>query len=225
MLFRSDGKGGLYVYPQGDRNAPPSGHMPANGFYIDNIERQKPIDEDNMNPEDNLEEYKLVSEEELDYYRKEVEKYRNSSRAVVLDVGGAALADAAFVPGPGLKDPKGIRTVTGWMMAPLLYPEYTEEVFERQTDIAIENWKKFNEIVGDIADVVFVCGTDMGNQRSRMCSFDTFDEFYKPYYQKMNNWLHENTSWKTLKHSCGAIFDVIPQLIESGFDSVNPVQC
>ena len=116
--YSDDGKGGLYVYPQGDRNAPPSGHMPANGFYFDNIERQKPIDEDNMNVEDNLEEYQAVSEAELEYYRREVEKYRDSKRAVVLDVGGSALGDAAFVPGPGLKDPKGIRTVTGWMTAP-----------------------------------------------------------------------------------------------------------
>lgn len=225
FVYDDDGNGGYYVYPQGDRNAPPSGHMPANGFYFDNIEREKPIDEDSMNVEDNLEEYQAASEEELKYYRKEVEKYRNSNRAVVLDVGGSALADAAFVPGPGLKDPKGIRTVTGWMTAPLLYPEYTIEVFERQSDMAIENWKKFKEIVGDVADVVYICGTDMGNQRTRMYSPETYDEFFKPYYQKMNGWIHENTSWTTLKHSCGAIFDVMPQLIESGFDSVNPVQC
>ena len=223
--YSDDGKGGLYVYPQGDRNAPPSGHMPANGFYFDNIERQKPIDEDNMNVEDNLEEYQAVTEAELEYYRREVEKYRDSKRAVVLDVGGSALGDAAFVPGPALKDPKGIRTVTGWMTAPLLYPEYTAEVFDRQSDMAIENWKKFNEIVGSVADVVFICGTDLGNQRSRMCSADTYDEYYHPYYRKMNDWIHENTNWKTLKHTCGAVFDVIPQLIESGFDSVNPVQC
>jgi len=225
FVYDDDGKGGLYVYPQGDKNAPPSGHMPANGFYFDNIERQKPIDEDNMNVEDNLEEYQAVAEAELEYYRKEAEKYRGSNRAVVLDVGGSALGDAAFVPGPGLKDPKGIRTVTGWMTAPLLYPEYTAEVFDRQSDMVIENWKKFNEIVGDIADVIYICGTDMGNQRSRMCSADTFDEYYTPYYQKMNDWIHENTNWKTLKHTCGAVFEVMPQLIKSGFDSVNPVQC
>lgn len=218
-------EGERFIYPQGDRSAPPCAHMPANGFYFDNIERQKPIDEDNMNIEDNLEEFAVRGEAELEYYRKEVEKYRNSDRAVVLDIGGSQLADAAFVPGPSLKDPKGIRTVTGWMTAPLMYPEYVHEVFKAQSDIAIENWKKFKEIVGDVADVVYICGTDMGNQRSRMCSFDTYEEFYEPYYQKMNGWIHDNTNWKTLKHSCGAIFDVFPQLIESGFDSVNPVQC
>lgn len=225
FVYGDDGRGGLYAYPQGDIEVPPSGHMPANGFYFDNIERQKPIDEDHMNPEDNLEEFQRVSKAELDYYRRETERYRNSKRAVVLEVGGSALGGAGVVPGPGLKDPKGIRTVTGWMMAPLLYPEYTAEVFDRQSDIAIENWKQYYEIIGDAADVIYICGTDFGNQRARMCSAEVFDEYYKPYYSKMNRWLHKNTSWKTLKHTCGAVFDVILQLIESGFDAVNPVQC
>ena len=36
--------------------------------------------------EDDLEEYQAVSRAELEYYRREVEKYRDSKRAVVLDV-------------------------------------------------------------------------------------------------------------------------------------------
>ena len=33
-------------------------------------------------------------------------------------------------------------------------------------------------------DIAYICGTDFGNQLSLMCSLDTFEEFYKPYYQK-----------------------------------------
>ncbi len=51
------------------------------------------------------------------------------------------------------------------------------------------------------------------------------NEFYLPYYKKMNGWIHEHTEWKTLKHCCGGIFPILPLLIESGFDAVNPVQC
>ena len=46
-----------------------------------------------------------------------------------------------------------------------------------------------------------------------------------PYYKKINSWIHSNTNWKTFKHSCGAIYEFIPLLIESGFDIINPVQC
>lgn len=220
-----DGKGGLYIYPQGDRTAPPSGHLPAGGYYFDNLERQEEIDEDSMDPADNLEEYAPISDAALDYYKAQIERYRDSKRAVVLDPGGAALGDASQIAGPGLKHPKGIRSVADWYMAPLLYPDYVSEVFDRQTDQAIENFAKLHQIVGDVADIVYICGTDFGSQISQMCSPASFDEFYLPNYTKVNNWIHQNTGWKSLKHSCGAISPFIPKLIASGFDSVNPVQC
>ena len=220
-----DGKGGLLIYPQGDRSAPPSGHMPAGGYYFDNIERQEEIDEDDMHADDNLQEYGPISEAALAYYRAELAKYKGSKRAVVLDPGGAALGDASQIAGPGLKHPKGIRSVADWYMAPLLYPDYVHEVFRRQTDCVLENWKKLHEIAGDIADIIYVCGTDFGARQSQMCSGAAFDEFYMPYYQKVTGWVHENTAWKTLKHSCGAVYPFIPKFIESGFDALNPVQC
>jgi len=110
-------------------------------------------------------------------------------------------------------------------MAPLLYPEMVAEVYDRGTDIAIQNFKRYWDEFGSDIDIMYVCGTDLGSQNSLMMSTDTFKELYLPYYKKMNDWIHENTTWKTLKHSCGAIFDVLPYIIEAGFDAINPVQC
>jgi uroporphyrinogen-III decarboxylase len=47
---------------------------------------------------------------------------------------------------------------------------------------------------------------------------------YLPYYKKVNDWIHEHTSWKTFKHSCGAVEPFIDSFIEAGFDILNPVQ-
>ena len=74
-------------------------------------------------------------------------------------------------------------------------------------------------------DVVFICGTDFGTQRSTFCSGQTFRDLYMPYYQKINSWIHRKTSWKTFKHSCGAVEPLIEAMIECGFDILNPVQC
>ena len=78
-----------------------------------------------MNFMDNCEEYCDVPQEHLDYLKKVAEEYRSGKsdkgRAVVFDPGGAALGDAAFIAGPSLKHPKGIRTVSDWYMAPILY--------------------------------------------------------------------------------------------------------
>jgi uroporphyrinogen-III decarboxylase len=40
----------------------------------------------------------------------------------------------------------------------------------------------------------------------------------------VNSWIHQNTTWKTFKHSCGAVEPFIPHFIDSGFDIINPVQ-
>jgi uroporphyrinogen-III decarboxylase len=53
---------------------------------------------------------------------------------------------------------------------------------------------------------------------------DTFNELYKPYYKKINDWIHAHTGWKTFKHCCGAMETMMEGFIESGFDIINPVQ-
>jgi uroporphyrinogen-III decarboxylase len=79
-------------------------------------------------------------------------------------------------------------------------------------------------VLGDSVDVVLICGTDFGTQTSTFCSTETFENLYSPYYRKMNDWIHQNTAWKTLKHSCGAVEGFMRKFIEAGFDIINPVQ-
>ena len=62
-----DANGDTLVYPEGDLTAPPSGRMPQGGYFFDCILRQEPIDEDNLNPEDNLEEFLSISQTDIDY--------------------------------------------------------------------------------------------------------------------------------------------------------------
>ena len=70
----SDGEGGWLIYPQGDRTAQPSGHMPKNGFYFDNIMRQEgEVDEDNLDYHDNIEEYGPVSDEQVKFFADRAE--------------------------------------------------------------------------------------------------------------------------------------------------------
>ncbi|OPZ01328.1 MAG: Uroporphyrinogen decarboxylase (URO-D) [candidate division BRC1 bacterium ADurb.BinA364] len=33
------------------------------------------------------------------------------------------------------------------------------------------------------------------------------------------------SNWKTFIHSCGSVYQLIPDFIEAGFDILNPVQC
>ena len=223
--YEPDGR--LYQYACGDRNYPPSGVMPRDGFYFDATVRSKPVEDDELlDPADNLEEFKLMDDEALRKAEREtLELYENTDYAIVGGgLGGMGLGDIAFVPGTMLREPKGIRDLEDWYMSPLIRPDYVREVFDRQTDLAVENLKLYYETVGDRISVIVICGADFGSQQSLMLSTGVFRELYLPYYRKMTDWIHENTKWKTFKHCCGAIEPLIPLFIEAGFDILNPVQ-
>jgi hypothetical protein len=220
-----DGKGGLFIYPEGDRAVAPSGHMPAGGYFFDSIVRQPPIDEDALNPEDNLEEFGPISDADLAYFQAQAAALAATGRGVIASFGGTGLGDIALVPAPFLKAPKGIRDVEEWYVTTAMRQDYVHAIFEQQIDMALQNLARLHAAVGDRVDVVFTCGTDFGTQQSTFCSLQTFDTLYAPYYQRVNNWIHANTPWKTFKHSCGAVESFLQRFIEVGFDVINPVQC
>jgi hypothetical protein len=224
--FNVDVDGGrVLIYPEGDRTAPPSGVLPEGGFFFDTIIRQEELDEDHLNPEDNLQEFGPVSGEDLAYFKAEVEEAAQSGRAVVACFGGTAFGDVALVPAPFLKNPKGIRDISEWYMATAANQEYVHVIFEKQLEFAIANLSKIHAAVGDEVDAVYLCGTDFGTQSGTFCSPTTYNELWHPYYKQMNDWIHANTAWKTFKHCCGAVETFMSNFIESGFDIINPVQC
>jgi len=221
---RLDENGDLLIYPEGDMKAHPSAKMPKTGFFFDAIIRQDPIVESLLDPKDNLEEFRPVSEQDLNYWKDQINSIKGSDKAVVANFGGTGIGDIALVPATFLKHPKGIRDITEWYMSLVLRPDYIRTVFDRQSDIAVGNLKKIAAIAGDTIDVLYVCGTDFGTQDSTFCSPETFDDLWLPYYRKINDWVHANTTWKTFKHSCGAVETLISHFIEAGFDILNPVQ-
>lgn len=221
-----DSEGNTYIYPQGDVNVQPSGVMPKNGYYFDAIVRQPEIDDDQLNYEDNIEEFCYFEDEDIKHFNKAINEAAKSGRSVLLNLGGmGGLGDVGRICGTFLKHPKGIRDIEEWLISTVTRQGYIHMVFEAQTEIAVENLKRLYPIAKDKVDVVFICGADFGTQRSVFCSPDTFRELYLPYYKKMNDWIHENTHWKTFKHTCGAIEPLLPLFIEAGFDIINPVQC
>ena len=222
----TDNADNLYIYPQGDMDAPASGHMPKTGYFFDTIERLDPdFDEDELDLEDNLEEFGPMSKEEENYWTQQAEIWRGSERAISVHLNGTCLGDIALVPAPFLKNPKGVRGVADWYMLSADEPEFLQKLFDRQAEIALQNMEKLYNIAGDLIDVVVVCGTDFGTQNSLFCSVPNMRNIWLPRYKRINDWIHQNTDWRTFKHSCGAVEPLIDTFIDCGFDILNPVQC
>lgn len=218
--------GDLLQYPGGDRSCGPCARMPQGGHFFDAIIRQGPLDETKLDPADNCEEFTLVDDEALEHYRRRAEQlWAGGDRAVFCTFGGLSFGDIALVPGTFLKEPKGIRDVEEWYVSTAARPGYIKAVFERQCEVAIENLRRLHGAVGDRVTVIQTNGTDFGTQNGPFQSVGAFRDLYKPYQRRVNAWIHENTPWRTLMHCCGGIAPLIDDIIEAGFDCLNPVQC
>ena len=220
-----DASGDTLIYPEGDITVAPSGRMPSGGYFFDSVVRQEPLDEKRLNPEDNMEEFTFITDQELGHFVRSVEAAATSGLAVIATFGGTAFGDIALVPGMNLKHPRGIRDITEWYVSTSTRQDYIHKVFQGQCEIAIKNLERIHSAIGNSVDAVFICGTDFGTQTSTFCSVSTFRSLYFPYYKQVNDWIHAHTTWKTFKHSCGSVIRFIPSFIEAGFDILNPVQC
>lgn len=218
--------GDLLMYPEGDKTVLPSGRMPHGGWYFDTIIRQPPINKDDLNVEDNLEEFGPISEEELEHFARQTERlYSETDKAILANFGGTAFGDIALVPAPWLKDPRGIRDVEEWYVSTVTRHDYIYEVFDRQCEIALVNLDRIYQAVGDRVTAVFVTGTDFGMQTGPFISPKTYRQLYQPFHRRVNDWIHQHTTWKTFIHSCGSVTALIEDFIAAGFDILNPVQC
>jgi hypothetical protein len=220
-----DARGDTLIYPEGDTSVPPSGRMPKDGYFFDSIIRQEPLEETNLNVEDNLEEFTPIEQVDLDHFAAATAAARATGRAVIATFGGTAFGDIALVPGPWMKHPKGIRDVAEWYMATTARRDYVHRIYEHQANVAIENLGRITKAVNGNVDVVFLCGTDFGTQTGSFCSVKSFRELWFPYYKRVCDWMKAHTEWKIFKHSCGSVERFVDSFIEAGIDILNPVQC
>jgi len=83
--------------------------------------------------------------------------------------------------------------------------------------------KRFLEIAGPYLAVVRG-GDDLGIQSGLLFSPKTYREMLKPYQRRLNDVIKQHTEATIFYHTCGNITDAVPDLIEAGFEAINPVQ-
>lgn len=221
-----EGTGDWLMYAEGDRSFPPSGRLPSGGYFFDAIVRQEPRDEDRLDPANNTEEFKPFGPAEIEFYQAKKRWFQERANCgVILVIPGTAFGDIALVPAPFLKQPKGIRDVAEWYMTTAARPDYVRAVFERQCEVGLQNLATLIEIFGDLVQVAVVTGTDFGTQRGPFIKPAAYRDLFKPFHQRVNNLIHQRTRWKSFIHSCGSVYDFLPDFIDAGFDVLNPVQC
>lgn len=216
----------IYVYPAGNEKARPCAVMPEGGYFFDGIFRSEDFDEDNLTPiEDYKNAFSVLDDNSARLFEEQSKRlYEETEYAIVGNLGGGGLGDVALLPGLTEADPKGIRKIEDWYMAHILYPDYIGAVFEMQTEVMLKNLEIYKQAVGNNIQIIWISGTDFGTQNGEIISPEIFRLLYKPYYKKINDWVHNNTAWKTFYHCCGSIVNLLDDFADMGVDILNPVQ-
>lgn len=107
------------------------------------------------------------------------------------------------------------------LVAMLEDPEWCSDMFNRFLDVTL-----------DLLDMVWNAGyvfhgvrwpDDMGYKNHQFFSLDLYRELLKPVHKRAIDWAHEKGIYAEL-HSCGDVNPLIPDLLEIGLDSLNPLE-
>lgn len=116
-----------------------------------------------------------------------------------------------------------VRGFTQMLEDLLLSPVFAGALMERITDIICEIAGSALSEVGDLVDCVRFA-EDLGAQVQPFMSPDLYRRMVKPHHARYVETLRQYTPARVIMHSDGAIFDLIPDLIDIGVDVIDPVQ-
>ena len=207
-----DSEGGWLLHTAGDRANPVEGRMPRDGFYFDMpaLTESRP----DWRPP-SLEEARrehVLGTEELEFMQARAEQLlKTTDKALMLGAW-----DTTGLPWVG--------SIPDFLMLMLAEKAYVKDLFAVRTEVAIENLERLKAYLGDSIDIIGMEGNDFGAQNAELVSPDLFEELCIPFFREQNDWVHRNTTWKTWYHCCGSITRILPMLIDSGVDVINPVQ-
>lgn len=102
-------------------------------------------------------------------------------------------------------------------------PPAVHDFLDRLMEIHLKNLEKFLGAVGNSIDIILF-GDDLGMQSGPQISPEMYREFFKPRHQLMWSRAKELANVKTMLHCCGGVRELLPDLIDAGLDSINPVQ-
>jgi len=155
-----------------------------------------------------------MSDEEVEFERKLAKDlYEKTDKALVGMVGGSFFEMGGMDFG-----------YERYFCSLIEDEDFIHHYNERTANMYIARMEKYLGAVGEYLDVV-TFGDDLGNQRGPSISPDMYRRMIKPYHAKVFQWMHEHyPHLKVFLHSCGAIKDLIPDLIDAGVQCLNPIQ-
>lgn len=185
-------------------------HCPDGGLYFDPYPDNTEVDLDSITADDFAPPMHLPEE-----YLKNLEiqaKYLYESTQFAVSIG-ETIFDLQVAPGGYVNS----------FMYMALYPERMKEFLAKSLEAAKTNIVEIDQAVGKYCSVMSIAH-DFGDNSDVMIGPQLWRNIYKPFYKELFAFWHEHSQMKINLHSCGSLYNIMPDLIEIGVDVLNPVQ-
>jgi uroporphyrinogen decarboxylase len=184
--------------------------MPSDGYFFDYV--RSPLEDAETVADIEAFDIPVMDDEEKDWFRKEAARLGDSGKFVVADIvggwtdiAGPLMGNANFYMAMAANKP-----LVHALMAKL------NEVWKQRVDILAE-------VAGNSIDAVIMY-SDLGAEKGGLYSTASVKELVIPYIRDFYDHVHKVSNFYVLFHSCGSIYQYIPDLIDAGVDLLNPVQ-
>lgn len=185
--------------------------LPDEGYYFDLIKPpfewvETPADVEKM-------EIPLLSEEELAYMKSTAEQLRRNTDKFII---GEIFGGWCDIAGPWLGNAK-------FYMDIVANTSMIHALFEKMTEVWMKKIDQLVETLGDAVDAVPMYN-DLGSNMGGLYKTETVREMVVPYIKKFNDHVRKVSNYHVMLHSCGSVYQYIPDLIDAGVTILNPVQ-
>ncbi len=116
-----------------------------------------------------------------------------------------------------------LRRMDNFLVDLILEPEEVEKLLDALMERHLAGLEKVCEAVGDVVDILRF-GDDLGTNGGPFMAPETYRKLFKPRHTVLCDYVHKHSKMKTFLHSCGSLRALMPDLIEAGYDILNPVQ-
>jgi Uroporphyrinogen-III decarboxylase len=186
--------------------------MSSDGWYFDHVYKRCA----HVKNIDDIDKIKLtvISDEELKFIEQKARYlYETTDKALLFSFGGSILELSLMDWGH-----------EKFFIEMALNPELVHYWFNKLTDSYMVNLEKVLNAIGKYIQIISF-GDDLGTQEALQISPQMYRDLVKPYHARQFRYVRNHyPNVKVYLHSCGAIFDLIPDLIDSGVEILNPVQ-
>ena len=148
-----------------------------------------------------------------DQLRQKAIKLRQSTDRAIIVVAGCNLFEWGTF----------LRRLDNFLVDLVLDPVQVERLLDALMVKHLETLKNVCASVGDVVDILRF-GDDLGMDTGPFMKPEIYRRLFKPRHTILCDYVHKHSQMKTFLHSCGSLYQLIPDLIEAGYDILNPVQ-